>query len=68
MMLSMLKGKIHCATVPEANLAYMGSIPIMAYALFTQEEAAANRPTVVLVDEKNRVREVRHLEVHGTRA
>ena len=127
MMLSMLKGKIHCATVTEANLAYMGSITIdealmeaagilanervqvvdnnngarletyvipgprgsgviclngaaarlaqpgdiviiMAYALFTQEEAAANRPPVVLVDEKNRVREVRHLEVHGTRA
>lgn len=127
MMLSMLKGKIHCVTVTEANLAYMGSITIdealmeaagilanervqvvdnnngarletyvipgprasgviclngaaarlaqpgdiviiMAYALFTQEEAAANRPTVVLVDEKNRVREVRHLEVHGTRA
>ncbi len=127
MMLSMLKGKIHCATVTEANLAYMGSITIdealmeaagilanervqvvdnnngarletyvipgprgsgviclngaaarlaqpgdiviiMAYALFTQEEAAANCPTVVLVDEKNRVREVRHLEVHGTRA
>ena len=108
-MLSMLKGKIHCATVTEANLAYMGSITIdealmeaagilanervqvvdnnngarletyvipgprgsgviiMAYALFTQEEAAVNRPTVVLVDEKNRVREVRHLEVHGTR-
>ena len=28
MMLSMLKGKIHCATVTEANLAYMGSITI----------------------------------------
>lgn len=117
MMLSMLKGKIHCATVTEANLAYMGSITIdealmeaagilanervqvvdnnngarletyadpkgraalrassastarrrgshkpgdiviiMAYATqYTQEEAAANRPTVVLVDEKNRV-------------
>ena len=27
-MLSMLKGKIHCATVTEANLAYMGSITI----------------------------------------
>ena len=127
MILNLLKSKIHCATVTEANLKYMGSITIdealmeaahilpnervqvvnnnngarletyvipgprnsgviclngsaarmvqpediviiMAYALFTQEEAAANRPTVVLVDEKNRVREVRHLEVHGTRA
>ena len=28
MLLNMLKGKIHCATVTEANLAYMGSITI----------------------------------------
>ena len=28
MLLTMLKGKIHCATVTEANLAYMGSITI----------------------------------------
>ena len=28
MMLNLLKGKIHCATVTEANLQYMGSITI----------------------------------------
>ena len=57
-----------CLNGAAARLAQPGDIVIiMAYALFTQEEAAANRPTVVLVDEKNRVREVRHLEVHGTR-
>ncbi|MBP2651716.1 MAG: Aspartate 1-decarboxylase [Firmicutes bacterium] len=28
MLLTMLKGKIHCATVTEANLHYMGSITI----------------------------------------
>ena len=57
-----------CLNGAAARLAQPGDIVIiMAYALFTQEEAAVNRPTVVLVDEKNRVREVRHLEVHGTR-
>lgn len=30
MILNMLKGKIHCATVTEANLSYMGSITIDA--------------------------------------
>lgn len=124
MMLNMLKGKIHCATVTEANLSYMGSITIdadlmdqagilpnervqvvdnnngarletytipgprgsgviclngaaarcaqvgdvviiMAYALFSEEEARACRPTVVLVDESNRVKEIRRVEYPG---
>lgn len=124
MMLNMLKGKIHCATVTEANLSYMGSITIdadlmdqagilpnervqvvdnnngarletytipgprgsgviclngaaarcaqvgdvviiMAYALFSEEEARSYRPTVVLVDESNRVKEIRRVEYPG---
>ncbi|MFC2336805.1 MAG: aspartate 1-decarboxylase [Negativicutes bacterium] len=124
MLLNLLKGKIHCATVTEANLHYMGSITIdealmeaagilpnervqvvdnnngerletyvipgprgegaiclngaaarcvqpgdiviiMAYALFSAEEAIAHRPTVVMVDAKNRVKEVRRVEHHG---
>ena len=124
MILHMLKSKIHCATVTEANLQYMGSITIdrdlmdaagilenervqvvdnesgarletyvipgerdsgviclngaaarlvqpgdtviiMCYAFFTQEEAAAYQPTVVMVDAKNHVKEIRHLEKHG---
>lgn len=124
MMLNLLKGKIHCAVVTEANLHYMGSITIdealmeaagilpnervqvvdnhngerletytipgprgsgaiclngaaarcvqpgdtviiMAYALFTEEEAARHAPTVVMVDEKNQIREVRRAEHHG---
>ena len=124
MLLNMLKGKIHCATVTEANLAYMGSITIdeelmekagilpndrvqvvdnnngarletytipgprgsgviclngaaarlaqpgdiviiMAYALFTEEEGRAHKPKVVMVDEKNKVKEVRTVEYHG---
>ena len=124
MLLNLLKGKIHCATVTEANLQYMGSITvdeelmeragilpnervqvvnnnngarletytipgprgsgvvclngaaarcvqpgdvviIMAYALFSEEEAKQHRPLVVMVDEKNRVCEVRQAEQHG---
>lgn len=124
MILHLLKSKIHCATVTEANLQYMGSITIdealmeqagilpnervqvvdnnngarletyvipgpknsgviclngaaarcvqpgdiviiMAYAFMTEEEAKAYVPTVVMVDEHNAVREVRHAEHHG---
>ena len=123
MMLHLLKGKIHCAVVTEANLHYMGSITIdealmeaagilpnervqvvdnhngerletytipgprgsgaiclngaaarcvqpgdtviiMAYALFTEEEAVRHFPAVVMVDEKNQIREVRRAEHH----
>lgn len=127
MILNLLKSKIHCATVTEANLAYMGSITIdealmeaagilrnervqvvdnnngarletyvipgargsgviclngaaarlaqpgdvviiMAYALFPEVEARSYAPTVVMVDEKNRIREIRHLERAGETA
>lgn len=127
MILNLLKSKIHCATVTEANLAYMGSITIdeslmeaagilrnervqvvdnnngarletyvipgargsgviclngaaarlaqpgdvviiMAYALFPEAEARSYAPTVVMVDEKNRIREIRHLERAGETA
>ena len=127
MMLNLLKGKIHCATVTEANLQYMGSITIdeelmeqagilpnervqvvdnnngarletytipgprgsgvvclngaaarcvqpgdvviiMAYAFFSEEEARGYQPLVVMVDETNKVREVRRVEYHGQTA
>ena len=127
MLLNMLKGKIHCATVTEANLAYMGSITIdeelmekagilpnervqvvdnnngarletytipgprgsgviclngaaarlaqpgdiviiMAYTLFTEEEGRTHKPKVVMVDEQNKVKEVRTVEYHGQTA
>jgi aspartate 1-decarboxylase len=123
----MLKGKIHCATVTEANLAYMGSITIdeelmekagilpnervqvvdnnngarletytipgprgsgviclngaaarlaqpgdiviiMAYALFTEEEGRGHKPKVVMVDENNKIKEIRTVEYHGQTA
>ena len=124
MMVNLLKAKIHCATVTEANLQYMGSITIdellmeaagilpnervqitdnnngarletyvipgprgsgviclngaaarcvqpgdiviiMAYALYSEEEAAAHHPKVVMVDSKNKVKSIRSLEQHG---
>ena len=124
MMLNLLKGKIHCATVTEANLQYMGSITIdeelmekagilpnervqvvdnnngarletytipgprgsgviclngaaarcaqvgdvviiMAYAFFTEDEARAWKPKVVMVDAENKRKEVRQVEYHG---
>lgn len=124
MMLNLLKAKIHCATVTEANLQYMGSITIdevlmeaagilpnervqitdnnngerletyvipgprgsgviclngaaarcvqpgdiviiMAYAFYSEEEAAAHHPKVVMVDSKNKVKSIRILEQHG---
>ena len=124
MFLNLLKSKIHCAVVTEANLKYMGSITIdvalmeaahilpnervqvvdnnngnrletyvipgprnsgviclngsaarlvqpedvviiMAYGFFSQEEAEAYQPTVVMVDGENKVREIRQIEYHG---
>jgi len=38
---------------------------IMAYAFFDEKEAAAYKPTVVMVDEKNAVKEIRSIEYHG---
>ena len=123
-MLNLLKAKIHCATVTEANLQYMGSITIdevlmeaagilpnervqitdnnngerletyvipgprgsgviclngaaarcvqpgdiviiMAYAFYSEEEAAAHHPKVVMVDSKNKFKSIRILEQHG---
>ncbi|AIF50001.1 aspartate 1-decarboxylase [Pelosinus sp. UFO1] len=124
MFITCLKAKLHCATVTEANLNYMGSITIdesllkasgilpnekvqivnnnngnrfetyvitgakdsgviclngaaarlvqpgdkviiIAYAMMTNEEAKDFTPTVVMVDEKNQVKEIRSKETHG---
>lgn len=124
MILNMLKAKIHCAVVTEANLQYMGSITIdeelmkaahilpnervqvvdnnsgarletyvipgkagsgviclngaaarlvqpgdvviiMAYAFMDEAEAAGHVPTVVMVNEKNSICEIRHVEHQG---
>ena len=124
MFLTSLKSKIHCATITEANLNYMGSITIdeelleaagiypnekvqvvnnnngsrletyvikgerksgviclngaaarmaqpgdkviiITYAMMAEEEFHRFAPTVVMVDEKNRILEVRHEELQG---
>ncbi|CAM2943566.1 aspartate 1-decarboxylase [Hathewaya histolytica] len=124
MHITMLKSKIHRATITEANLNYVGSITIdtallkssgileyekvqivdidngerletyvipgeensgmiclngaaarlvqkgdkiiiMSYALMDEKEAKKYNPTVVFVDEKNRVSEVTNYESHG---
>lgn len=121
MLLNLLKAKIHCATVTEANLQYMGSITIdeelmkaanilpnervqvvnnnngerletyvikgapgsgviclngaaarlvqpkdiviiMAYAMMEEQEAKAYTPIVVMVDQENKIKEVRQAE------
>lgn len=121
MLLNLLKAKIHCATVTEANLQYMGSITIdeelmkaanilpnervqvvnnnngerletyvikgtpgsgviclngaaarlvqpkdiviiMAYAMMEEKEAKAYTPIVIMVDQENKIKEVRQAE------
>lgn len=124
MFLTMFKGKIHRATVTEANLNYVGSITIdedlleasgilpgekvqivnnnngerletytiagergsgviclngaaarrvqpgdiviiIAYCLISSEEARTFVPNVVILDDKNRIVEIEHQEIHG---
>ncbi|MCC5463814.1 aspartate 1-decarboxylase [Pelosinus baikalensis] len=124
MFITCLKAKLHCATVTEANLNYMGSITIdeslleasgilpnekvqivnnnngnrfetyvivgekdsgviclngaaarlvqpddkviiISYGMMTEEEAKDFTPTVVMVGENNKVKEIRGKEIHG---
>jgi aspartate 1-decarboxylase len=124
MFITCLKAKLHCATVTEANLNYMGSITIdeslleasgilpnekvqivnnnngnrfetyvivgekdsgviclngaaarlvqpgdkviiIAYGMMTEEEAKNFTPTVVMMDESNKINEIRGKEIHG---
>lgn len=124
MILNLLKSKIHCAIVTEANLRYMGSITIdeelmqaadilpnervqvvnnnngerletyvipgkkgsgviclngaaarlvqpgdvviiMAYAFMEEKEARAYNPLVVMLDGKNKIKEIRQAELAG---
>jgi aspartate 1-decarboxylase len=124
MFITCLKAKLHCATVTEANLNYMGSITIdeslleasgilpnekvqivnnnngnrfetyvivgekdsgviclngaaarlvqpgdkviiIAYGMMTEEEAKNFTPAVVMMDENNKINEIRGKEIHG---
>ena len=81
MTIEMLKGKIHRATVIQAELDYVGSITvdeelleaagILEYEkvqivdVNSSEEAASHKPAVVFVDEKNQISRVTNYERHG---
>ncbi len=55
-----------CLNGAAARYAQAGdSVIIISYALMTCEEAAAFQPTVVLVDDKNKIAEIRLGENHG---
>ncbi len=55
-----------CLNGAAARCAQPGdTVIIMAYAWMDEAEARSWKPTVVMVDEKNRVTEVRDVEYHG---
>lgn len=67
---NMFKSKIHRLRVTGADVGYEGSVTLDPLATFSQmsdAEARAHVPTVVFVDEHNRVRE-RRPEVPNKRA
>lgn len=65
-----IKGKANsgmiCLNGAAARMAQQGDIIIiMAYASMTTEEAKNHKPTVVLVDEENKITGIKHYEEHG---
>ncbi len=55
-----------CLNGAAARLVQPGDcVIIISYAVMTREEAVSHRPTVVMVDGRNRVREIRKAESHG---
>lgn len=55
-----------CLNGAAARCAQPGdTVIIMAYAWMDEAEAKIHKPTVVMVDEKNRAVEVRDVEYHG---
>lgn len=57
---------IICLNGAAARLVTAGDkVIIMAYCSLTPEEAAQHRPTVVFVDEKNKIERVTRYEKHG---
>lgn len=57
-----------CVNGAAAHLVGLGDKLILAsYVDLPDDEAAAHRPTIVLVDERNRAREVKHEERAGAR-
>lgn len=55
-----------CLNGAAARLAQPGDVVIIiAYALFEQREAQSFKPTIVMVDSKNKVITTRQVEAHG---
>lgn len=55
-----------CLNGAAARLVQPGDIVIIiSYAVMTREEAASHSPTVVMVDQENRIIEIRRVENHG---
>ncbi|MGE4353426.1 MAG: aspartate 1-decarboxylase [Oscillospiraceae bacterium] len=56
-----------CINGAAARLVQVGDkVIIIAYALMDQNEAKEFKPTVLVLDDKNRVTKIRHQEIHGT--
>jgi len=59
----MLKGKIHRATVTQAELDYVGSITIDTDLL--NASGIRDNPLVVFVDNNNKISHIKNYEKHG---
>lgn len=58
--------RVVCVNGAAAHLNRPGDLIIIAtFAMYTEEEARAHRPKVVLVDEDNRVKDGAHVEIPG---
>jgi aspartate 1-decarboxylase len=59
---------IICLNGAAARMAQPGDkVIIITYAMMTEEEFRTFVPTVIIVDDNNRICEVRHSEIHGER-
>lgn len=55
-----------CLNGAAARLAQVGDIVIiMCYAFMDDKEAKEHKPTVVIVDENNKVKDIHNIEYHG---
>lgn len=58
-----------CLNGAAARLVQPGDLVIIiSYAIMDSNEAKSYRPTVVMVDGKNRITEIKHGEVHGDKS
>jgi aspartate 1-decarboxylase len=57
-----------CLNGPAARLAHVGDrVIILTYAAMEREELLRHVPTIVLVDERNRIRGLQHADAPGGR-